>query len=118
MQGADGTVWHNPVMANEHGTHHTSPINDPVYAFGKDYEPKDVLLTAILGLQEHLARVPAEELTFGRLSQEYRRLFLWLEEQHHVVVTGYHRPNLMMEEEQWLRCQRSAIQAARRRLGS
>ncbi len=109
-------LWQNRVVSRGQERSPTSPINDPVYAFGKNYEPKDVLLAAIAALQERLACVPLETLTGSRLAREYRRLFLTLEETQQVVVTSYHRPTLMPEE-QWLACQRTAIAATRRRLG-
>jgi hypothetical protein len=80
---------------------------DPVWAFRKNYEPKEVLFEAI----NKLAEMPAESTTLDYLRNAYLGLWRSLEEKELVVVTAH--TTALMSEDQWLLCQQSAI--ARRR---
>jgi hypothetical protein len=84
---------------------------DPVWAYRKNYEPKEVLFEAINRLQRQLAGMPPEYTTLDYLRNAYSGLWRSLEEKELVVVTAH--TTALMSEDQWLLCQQSAI--ARRR---
>ena len=84
---------------------------DPVWAYRKNYEPKEVLFEAINRMQKKLAAMPAESTTVDHLRAAFEGLWRALEESEMVVVTAH--TSALMTEEQWLLCQQSAI--ARRR---
>jgi hypothetical protein len=84
---------------------------DPVWAYRKNYEPKEVLFDAINRLQRKLAKQPAESTTLDNLRTAFEGLWRNLEDSKLVVVTAH--TSALMTEEQWLLCQQSAI--ARRR---
>lgn len=84
---------------------------DPVWAYRKNYEPKEVLFEAINRLQRQLAQLPAESTTLDFLRNAFDGLWRSLEEKELVVVTAH--TAALMSEDQWLLCQQSAI--ARRR---
>ena len=84
---------------------------DPVWAYRKNYEPKEVLFEAINRLQKKLAALPAESTTVDHLRGAFEGLWRALEDSEMVVVTAH--TSALMTEEQWLLCQQSAI--ARRR---
>ena len=84
---------------------------DPVWAYRKNYEPKEVLFDAINRLQRKLAQLPAEFTTPDHLREAFRGLWRSLEDAEAVVVTAH--TTELMSEDQWLLCQQSAI--ARRR---
>ena len=84
---------------------------DPVWAFRKNYEPKEVLFEAINKLQTYLAQLPAESTTLEYLRGVYGGLWQALEDKEMVVVTAH--TSALMSEDQWLLCQQRAI--ARRR---
>jgi len=86
---------------------------DPVWAYRKNYEPKEVLFDAINRLQRRLAELPAESTTVEHLRTAYEGLWRSLEDDKLVVVTAH--TTALMSEEQWLLCQQSAV--ARRRDG-
>jgi hypothetical protein len=84
---------------------------DPVWAFRKNYEPKEVLFEAINRLQRQLAELPAESTTLEYIRRAYDGLWQALEDNKLVVITAH--TTALMSEDQWLLCQQSAI--ARRR---
>ena len=84
---------------------------DPVWAYRKNYEPKEVLFEAINRMQRQLAQLPAESTTLDMLRSAFDGLWRSLEEKQLVVVTAH--TSALMSEDQWLLCQQSAI--ARRR---
>jgi len=84
---------------------------DPVWAYRKNYEPKEVLFEAINRLQRHLAELPAESTNVETLRHAFEGLWRSLEDNKLVVVTAH--TTALMTEDQWLLCQQSAI--ARRR---
>jgi len=84
---------------------------DPVWAYRKNYEPKEILFEAINKLQKQLAQLPAESTTVDFLRNAYQGLWRSLEDKELVVVTAH--TTALMSEDQWLLCQQSAI--ARRR---
>ncbi|HEX6512765.1 MAG TPA: hypothetical protein VF157_10725 [Chloroflexota bacterium] len=84
---------------------------DPVWAYRKNYEPKEVLFEAINKLQRQLAALPEESTTLDYLRSAYAGLWRSLEDNKLVVVTAH--TTALMSEDQWLLCQQSAI--ARRR---
>lgn len=84
---------------------------DPVWAYRKNYEPKEVLFDAINRLQRRLAQLPEESTTVDQLRIAFEGLWRNLEDNKLVVVTAH--TTALMSEEQWLQCQKSAI--ARRR---
>ena len=84
---------------------------DPVWAYRKNYEPKEVLFEAINKLQQYLADLPEESTTLDFLRNAYGVLLRSLEEKELVVVTAH--TTALMSEDQWLLCQQAAI--ARRR---
>jgi len=84
---------------------------DPVWAFRKNYEPKEVLFEAINKLQRQLAQLPAESTTLEFIRTSFDGLWRTLEENDLVVITAH--TSALMSEDQWLLCQQSAI--ARRR---
>jgi hypothetical protein len=88
-------------------------LADPVWAFRKNYEPKEVLFEAINKMQRHLAEMPPESTTLDVIRGAYQGLWRSLEEKELVVVTAH--TTALMSEDQWLLCQQSAI--ARRRDG-
>jgi hypothetical protein len=88
-------------------------LADPVWAYRKNYEPKEVLFDAINRLQRRLAQLPEESTTVEHLRAAFEGLWRNLEDNKLVVVTAH--TSALMSEEQWLLCQRSAI--ARRREG-
>gem|GEM_PF-2935439 len=89
---------------------------DPVWAYRKNYEPKEVLYQAIDLLQRHLAELPEELSTLDNLRRAFNRLWIMLEVDDRVVVTAH--TSVLMSEEQWLRCQQSTIARRRVELGS
>jgi hypothetical protein len=84
---------------------------DPVWAYRKNYEPKEVLFEAINRLQRQMAELPAESTTLDFLRRAFGGLWRSLEEHQMVVVTAH--TSALMSEDQWLLCQQAAI--ARRR---
>ncbi len=86
---------------------------DPVWAYRKNYEPKQALFEAIDLLQRHLAELPEEQTSLDHLRFAFSRLWRMLEEYNRVVVTAH--TSALMSEEQWLRCQQTII-AGRREL--
>lgn len=86
-------------------------LADPVWAYRKNYEPKEVLFEAINKLQRQLAELPAECITVDLIRNAYVSLWRNLEDNKLVVVTAH--TTALMSEDQWLLCQQSAI--ARRR---
>ncbi len=86
-------------------------LADPVWAFRKNYEPKEVLFEAINKLQRQLAELPAESTTLEFIRSAYDGLWRSLEDKQMVVITAH--TTALMSEDQWLLCQQSAI--ARRR---
>ncbi|HLY67602.1 MAG TPA: hypothetical protein VKU60_18840 [Chloroflexota bacterium] len=84
---------------------------DPVWAYRKNYEPKEVLFEAINRMQKQLAELPEESTTVDVLRNAFEGLWRSLEDKQLVVVTAHTSP--LMSVEQWLQCQQSAI--ARRR---
>jgi len=84
---------------------------DPVWAYRKNYEPKEVLFVAINRLQKRLAQLPEESTTVEFLRSAFDGLWRSLEENELVVITAH--TTALMSEDQWLLCQQSAI--ARRR---
>lgn len=94
------SVSHSPLM-----------MADPVWAYRKNYEPKEILFEAIRRLQRYLANLPEEATTLDELRTAFNHLWRALEEAEMVVVTAH--TTALMSEEQWLLCQQSAI--ARRR---
>ncbi|HLQ33661.1 MAG TPA: hypothetical protein VK457_13315 [Chloroflexota bacterium] len=87
---------------------------DPVWAYRKNYEPKEVLFEAINKLQRQLAELPAESTTVEFLRNAYAGLWRTLEDNKLVVITAH--TTALMSEEQWLLCQQSAIARRRRDL--
>ncbi len=86
-------------------------LADPVWAFRKNYEPKEVLFEAINRLQRQLAEMPEESTTLEVIRRAYDGLWRSLEDKQMVVITAH--TTALMSEDQWLLCQQSAI--ARRR---
>jgi hypothetical protein len=84
---------------------------DPVWAYRKNYEPKEVLFEAINRLQKQMAELPAETTTLDLLRRAFEGLWRSLEDTKLVVITAH--TTALMSEDQWLLCQQSAI--ARRR---
>jgi hypothetical protein len=84
---------------------------DPVWAYRKNYEPKEVLFEAINRMQRQLADLPAESTTLEFLRNAFDGLWRSLEDKKLVVITAH--TSALMSEDQWLLCQQSAI--ARRR---
>ena len=86
-------------------------INDPSFAFGRVYEPFDVVESNIVLLQARLATMPKTRLTISYLESEYTTLLDQLENSGETVVTSYARPIMPMEV--WLTCQLSRIEKFR-----
>ncbi|MCY4436088.1 MAG: hypothetical protein OXE05_01985 [Chloroflexi bacterium] len=86
-------------------------INDPSFAFGRIYEPFDVVESNIVLLQARLSTLPKAELTIAYLESEYTTLLDRLENAGDTVVTAYARPIMPMEV--WLACQLSRIEKFR-----
>ena len=84
---------------------------DPVWAYRKNYEPKEVLFDAINRLQRRLAELPEESITVEDLRIAFEGLWRNLEDQRLVVVTAH--TTALMSEDQWLLCQQSAISRRR-----
>jgi hypothetical protein len=85
---------------------------DPVWAYRKNYEPKEVLFEAINKLQRQLAQLPAESTTVDFLREAFQRLWRSLEDNQLVVVTAH--TTALMSEDQWLLCQQTAIDRRRK----
>ena len=62
---------------------------DPVWAYRKNYEPKEVLFEAINRLQRTLAELPAESTTVDQLRPAFERLWRSLEDSNQVVMTAH-----------------------------
>ena len=86
-------------------------INDPSFAFGRIYEPFDVVESNIVLLQARLSTLPKAALTIDYLESEYTTLLDRLENAGDTVVTAYARPIMPMEV--WLACQLSRIEKFR-----
>lgn len=86
-------------------------INDPSFAFGRVYEPFDVVESNIVLLQAKLSTLPKTVLTISYLESEYTSLLDRLENSGETVVTAYARPILPMDV--WLTCQLSRIEKFR-----
>ncbi|MBV8085788.1 MAG: hypothetical protein JO247_13345 [Chloroflexi bacterium] len=84
---------------------------DPVWAYRKNYEPKEVLFQAINHVQKKLAELPETTTTVDFIRGTFEGLWQSLEDNKLVVVTAH--TTALMSEDQWLMCQQSAI--ARRR---
>lgn len=80
---------------------------DPVWAYRKNYEPKEVLFEAIRRMHRYLASLPEEATTLDELRTAFNHLWRILEEAEMVVVTAH--TAALMSEEQWLLCQQQAI---------
>jgi hypothetical protein len=80
---------------------------DPVWAYRKNYEPKEVLFVVIKRLQRKLAKLPEGTTSIDFLRAIFNGLWQTLEEKELVVITAH--TTALMSEEQWLRCQQSAI---------
>ncbi len=85
---------------------------DPVWAYRKNYEPKEVLFDAINKLQRQLAQLPAESTTVDFLREAFQGLWRRLEDNQLVVVTAH--TTALMSEDQWLLCQQTAIDRRRK----
>ena len=83
-------------------------INDPSFAFGRVYEPFDVVESNIVLLQAKLSTLPKAALTISYLESEYTNLLDRLENSGETIVTAYARPILPMDV--WLTCQLSRIE--------
>ena len=86
-------------------------MNDPSFAFGRVYEPFDVVESNIVLLQARLSTLPRRDLTINYLEAEYTNLLDRLENAGETVVTAYARPIMPMEL--WLNCQLSRIEKFR-----
>ena len=90
-------------------------INDPSFAFGRVYEPFDVVESNIVLLQAKLSTLPKTALTISYLESEYTNLLDRLENSGETIVTAYARPILPMDV--WLACQLSRIEKFREDVG-
>lgn len=86
-------------------------INDPSFAFGRVYEPFDVVESNIVLLQARLSTLPKRALTIPYLESEYTDLLDRLENAGETIVTAYARPIMPMDV--WLGCQLSRIEKFR-----
>ena len=86
-------------------------INDPSFAFGRVYEPFDVVESNIVLLQAKLSTLPKTELTIPYLESAYTSLLDRLENTGETIVTAYARPIMPMDV--WLTCQLSRIEKFR-----
>ena len=86
-------------------------INDPSLAFGRVYEPFDVVESNIVLLQARLSTLPRTQLTISYLESQYTCLLDHLENSGETVITAYGQPS--MPKEVWLTCQLSRIEKFR-----
>ncbi len=86
-------------------------INDPSLAFGRVYEPFDVVESNIVLLQARLSTLPRAKLTLPYLESQYAGLLDRLEDSGETVITAYGQPS--MPKDVWLTCQLSRIEKFR-----
>ena len=86
-------------------------MNDPSFAYGRVYQPLDVVESSIILMQTKLATLPSEQLTIEFLDDQYTNLFDLLVESGLCYVSAYMRA--IMPKDVWLRCQLSQIQRFR-----
>lgn len=86
-------------------------MNDPSFAFGRIYEPFDVVESNIVLLQARLATLPRAELTLAFLELEYTNLLDRLEVAGETVITAYAQPIMPMDV--WFNCQLTRIEKFR-----
>ena len=90
-------------------------INDPSLAFGRVYEPFDVVESNIVLLQARLSTLPRAQLTLPYLESQYAGLLDRLEDSGETVITAYGQPS--MPKDVWLTCQLSRIEKFREETG-
>ncbi len=90
-------------------------INDPSLAFGRVYEPFDVVESNIVLLQARLSTLPRTQLTISYLESQYTSLLDRLEDSGETVITAYGQP--IMPKDVWLACQLSRIEKFREEAG-
>lgn len=90
-------------------------INDPSLAFGRVYEPFDVVESNIVLLQARLSTLPRTQLTISYLESQYTCLLDRLEDSGETVITAYGQP--IMPKDVWLTCQLSRIEKFREEAG-
>ena len=90
-------------------------INDPSLAFGRVYEPFDVVESNIVLLQARLSTVPRAQLTLPFLETQYTCLLDRLVDSGETVITAYGQP--IMPTDVWLACQLSRIEKFREETG-
>jgi len=86
-------------------------MNDPSFAYGRVYQPAEVVESSIVLLQTKLATLPSEELTLEFLDEQYTNLFNLLVESGLCYISAYTRA--IMPKDVWLRCQLSQIRRFR-----
>lgn len=86
-------------------------MNDPSFAFGRIYEPFDVVESNVVLLQARLATLPRARLTLTFLDSEYTSLLDRLELAGEAVITAYAQP--IMPKDVWFNCQLTRIEKFR-----
>jgi hypothetical protein len=88
-----------------------SVMNDPSFAYGRVYQPEEVLEKCITLLQTRLAKIAPAQLTMDYLDREYNSLFQMLVDNGFCTVTAYTQPTISRDV--WLRHQLSRIERYR-----
>ena len=78
-------------------------MNDPSFAYGRVYQPFELLEQGITLLQSRLAQMAPDVLTTEYLDREYLALFEMLVDQGLCTVTAYTHPTI--SKDVWLRHQ-------------
>jgi len=82
-------------------------MNDPSFAYGRVYQPLEVVERSIILLQARLANQQPEQLTLEYLDEAYSNLLQMLVDSGLCTITAYGRPR--MEKAVWLRHQLAEI---------
>ena len=88
-----------------------SVMNDPSFAYGRVYQPEEVLEKSITLLQTRLAKMAPALLTMDYLDREYNGLFQMLVDNGFCTVTAYTHPTISRDV--WLRHQLSRMERYR-----
>ena len=86
-------------------------MNDPSFAFGRVYEPLDVVEANVVLLQARLATKPKSQLTLDYIGAQFASLLSRLEDSGEAVITAYAQPTI--PKDVWLTCQLLRIEKFR-----